>query len=184
MIKERRICPAFFFCFTKNSAFVRPKINPPLTKTDIVLEALAGICLIYMIGELIVEYPTLDQQVPLHFNATGAADNWGNKLSLLSLSIINLVMYAGLTLLNKYPFIFNFPFAITVENASKQYGLAKSMIIQLKTGLVFIFGYIQHQMILLAQHDAGGLGIFFIAVVFLITFLPIILYFILSAKSK
>jgi len=99
----------------------KPKINPPLRTTDVIIEALAAICLIYMVTQLIIVYPGIDHQVPTHFGSSGKPDAWGSKTSLLLIPVVSIVIYAGLTVLNKYPYIFNYPVPITEENASKQY---------------------------------------------------------------
>ena len=59
----------------------KPKINPPLTGIDIILEAIAAISLIYMIAQLIIEYPKLGEQVPTHYGLDGTPDAWGQKSS-------------------------------------------------------------------------------------------------------
>lgn len=47
--------------------------------------------------------------IPIHFNASGQADRYGNKLTLLFLPVLATVIYVGFTYLNRYPHIFNYP---------------------------------------------------------------------------
>lgn len=162
----------------------KPKINPPLRFTDIIIEALAAICLAYMIVELVVVYPALSTEVPTHFGANGAPDAWGSKTSLLILPLVAIVLYAGLTVLNLYPYVFNFPVPITNENASKQYQLAKSLIIALKFTTTGLFLYIQIQTINVAKNLQFGLGTSILILVIIGSFLPIVIYLILASKNK
>ena len=118
------------------------KINPPLNSVDIIIEALAAICLIYMLTQLIVEYPALDQKVPTHFGANGLPDDWGSRSSLLIFPIIAIVLYVGMKVLNRFPHLFNYPVTITEENAEKQYQYGKTMLSTLKFTTIGLFLYI------------------------------------------
>jgi len=162
----------------------KPKINPSLTTFDLLVEAVAGICLIYMVVQIIVEYPGLEGKIATHFNASGQPDAWGSKTSMLILPIVTIVLYAGLTIINRSPHLFNYPFEITEHNAEKQFQLAKSLIIILKAGITGIFAYIQFQTINVSSGQAGGLGAMFLVLVMAITFIPIIIYFLLANKYK
>ena len=162
----------------------KPKINPPLRRLDQLFEALSILCVIYMVAQLIFEYPGLTETVPTHFGASGSPDAWGNKTSLLILPLVGIIMYAGLTVLNFYPYIFNFPVQITEKNAEKQYQLAKSLISTLKFMVIVLFLYIQIQTINVAKELQPGLGVNFLIIALIGTFLPIIIYFILSLKNK
>ena len=113
----------------------KPKINPPINSVVIIIEALAAICLIYMVTELIVEYPELGQKVPTHFGANGLPNDWGSRSSLLIFPIVAIVLYAGMTVLNRFPHLFNYPVTINEQNAVKQYQYAKTMLSTLKSQL-------------------------------------------------
>ena len=162
----------------------KPKINPPFKSTDILFEGIAAIAVIYIIVQVIIEYPGLENEIVTHFDKAGKPDAWGNKTSFLILPIVVISLYAGLTFLNRYPHLFNYPVEITQENAHRQYQLAKSLIIFLKAGMLFIFGYIQYQTFSIAEGNSQGLGSFFIIAVMVVTFVPIIFYFACSIRNK
>lgn len=162
----------------------KPKINPPLRSVDLIIEGLAAICLIYMIAQLIIEYPGLNQNVPTHFGANGNPDSWGDKSSMLIIPIVAIILYSGLTALNKFPHIFNYPIPITEENAAKQYQLAKSLLSALKFTTIGLFLYIQLQTINVAKEVQDGLGASFLVLIVIGSFIPIIIYFILASKNK
>ncbi len=162
----------------------RPRINPPLRTIDIILEGLAGLCIAYVIFHLIVAFPELNQKVPTHFNGAGKPDSWGNKYSLMILPIINIAMYAGLTVLNRYPYIFNYPITITEQNAIRQYQLAKTLVIWLKFSVAAMFLYIQIQTINAANGSHMGLGPFFLVFVIIGSFAPMVVYLIAASKNK
>jgi len=162
----------------------KPKINPPLRTVDIILEALAAICLIYMIVQLIVDYPAISRQVPTHFGSSGTPDAWDNKSSLLIIPVVAIVIYTSLTVLNRYPYIFNYPVPITEKNAIKQYQLAKSLLIALKFTTAGLVLYIQLQTIRVAQEIQSGLGTYFLIIIIIGSFIPIVIYLIIAAKNK
>ena len=73
--------------------------------------------------------------VPIHYNIYGEADGYGSKTVLVILPILSVLMYVGLTILKKYPHIFNFPITVTEQNALSLYKMAK--IIDLS--LIYLF---------------------------------------------
>ncbi len=162
----------------------RPKINPTLSTFDVILEGLAATALIVMFVYLFKAWPSLPDEVPTHFNAAGVPDDWGSKSSLLILPIVVLVMYAGLTILSRFPHTFNFPVKITETNATRQYALAKSLLSFVKLDVLAIFLYIQTFTIRTAQGEAAGLGVWFIVYSMGGTFVPIIIYFVLASRAK
>ncbi|MCG8306080.1 MAG: DUF1648 domain-containing protein [Cytophagales bacterium] len=162
----------------------KPRINPPLRKIDIIIEVLAGVCIIYMIVQLIIEYPGLEQKVPSHFGANGKPDAWSNKSSLLVMPVITIILYAGLTVLNRFPHLFNYPVPITASNAAAQYRLAKSLLATLKLTTTGLFLYIQLQTIGVARQFQTGLGTGFIIIALLSAFIPMIIYLALASKTR
>ena len=162
----------------------KPKINPPLRTVDIIIEALAAICLIYMIVQIIISYPSLAQSIPTHFGAGGNPDAWGDKSSLLIIPVVTIFLYVGLTVLNKYPHVFNYPVPITAQNATRQYQYAKSLLSTIKFTTSGLFLYIQLQTVYVAKQIQSGIGTYFLVIIVIGSFIPIIIYFIIAAKNK
>lgn len=162
----------------------KPKINPPLKKVDILIEALAAISLIYMVTQLIVEYAGLEDKVPTHFNANGIPNSWGSKSSLLIFPISAIVLYTGLTVLNRFPYVFNYPVTIHKQNAEKQYQYAKTLISALKFTTIGLFLYIQLQTINVAKEIQVGLDTHFLIVLIIGLFIPIVVYFVIAFRNK
>jgi len=137
---------------TKNMAFsekksVRPIIKLPFTSTELILECIAVISLIFMIGTLISSWSSISEVVPKHFGPTGEIDAWGNKKLLYFPITPAVIIYIFLSVLTRFPHIYNYPVNITEENAERQYRTARTLIIALKTEIVLIFIYIQWTMI-------------------------------------
>lgn len=163
---------------------VRPKIKLELTTTDKIFE-LIGWALIPAIWVLaIINYNNLPDTIPIHFNGSGQADGFGGKGNILTLPVIATILFVGLTILNKFPHVFNYPVNITIDNALRQYTNATKMIRYLKLIIVLIFGLIVLQVIRNVNGQASGLGIWFLPLTFGLIFIPVIYFVIKSFKTK
>ena len=92
--------------------------------------------------------------IPTHYNGAGQADGFGGKITILTLPLIATVLFVGMTFLNKYPHIFNYPTNITQDNVLRQYTNATRLIRYLKLIIVFIFGLIAFKTIQNANGEA------------------------------
>lgn len=161
----------------------RPKITLIPSTTDKIVEALGWIILLALWGWTFNHYSALPDTIPTHFNASGEADSFGSKASIIGLPVIASVLFIGLTVLNRYPHSFNYPTAITQDNALRQYTLATRMLRYLKLVLVLIFGGIEFMTIQNATGKAAGLGVWFLPLTLIMVFLPLI-YFVIHSLKK
>lgn len=132
----------------------------------------------------IVSYPSLPDSIPTHYNGAGEADAFGKKSSVFSLPIIATILFIGLTVLNKYPHLFNYPNKIHPENAREEYTKACRLIRFLKFSIVFIFELIAWQTIRTAKGETNGLGAWFLPVFIGLILFPLFYYAIQSSKSS
>jgi uncharacterized membrane protein len=132
---------------------------------------------------LIKNYMNLPDTIPTHYNLAGQADGFGSKQSLLILPSLMTLLFIGLTILNKYPHIFNYEVKITADNARNKYTIASRMMRMLKLSLVIIFGLLLVLSIKNASGQGQGLGSWFLPVSLALVFLPICYYFIASSKK-
>jgi len=100
------------------------------------------------------------------------------------LPLIATVLFVGLTFLNKFPHIFNYPTNITPHNALRQYTNATRMIRYLKLVIVVIFGLIAFKTIQNGNGEANGLGIWVLPLTLGLIFIPLIYFVIKSFKTK
>jgi len=89
-----------------------------------------------------------------------------------------------MTVLNKFPHVFNYPTEVTSENALKQYTNATRMIRYLKAIIVFIFGLIDYKTIQHALGQTVGLGIWFLPLTLGLIFIPLGYFVYKSMKAK
>lgn len=128
------------------------------TRLDGILEGLSILGLLAMTALLAYYWTALPPVVPTHFGITGMPDAWGSKwLELLPLAL-GTVLYGGLTIMGRYPHLFNYPWPITQENAPQQYRLARTLVTALKTEIMWLFAFVEWGTIRTAPGLGRGLG--------------------------
>ncbi|HIZ25658.1 DUF1648 domain-containing protein [Barnesiella sp. An55] len=81
-------------------------------------------------------------EVPLHFNAQGEVDRWGDASTALLLPAIALVLYGLLTWLQRHPKWCNYPVEITDANREPVYRQMSHIVGRIKTLVMCLFLYI------------------------------------------
>lgn len=158
----------------------RPKIKIELTGADKTIELIGWLALLIVWVLTITSYSNLPDTIPIHYNAAGQVDGFGNKLNILALPIIATIFYVGLTILNQFPHIFYYPTRINKDNALGQYTNATRMTRYIKLVFVVIFGFLVYKTI----HSTGGLPDWFLPYALGLIFIPLTLYLVKSLKMK
>lgn len=153
----------------------QPKIIMPGSVLETFLNTVSVLIFFVMLVYLFVQYSTLPDQVPGHYNAAGEADRWGGKSELFLLPIIGAALWVGMTVFEKYPHIYNY-MNLKEENTVAQYKNAQLMINALKNEIVILFSFISVQTVRVASGAEDGLGIVFMSI-FLVVVLGTVLYF-------
>lgn len=161
----------------------RPILKLEKTALDWVLE-IAGAAAIVVTVALLIPYGDLPDRIPRHFGASGQPDAWGGRSLLMWLAGISVLLYAGLTVLSRFPHRYNYPGPITAENAAQQYRLAGRLLLYIKATVAWVFAYIIHGTIQTARGHADGLGAGFLPVILGVTVVPIVVYLILARRSS
>lgn len=160
----------------------RPIIKLELTALDKGLEVSGWALLVVTWVLVLVSFSALPETIPVHYNFAGEADGFGNKWNLLTLPGIASVLFIGMTILNWYPHIFNYPATITDENAVQYYKMGTQLIRVLKLVIVLIFGLITVQTLQNAHGNEEGLGSWFLPVTLGLIFIPIVFFLVRMIK--
>jgi hypothetical protein len=110
----------------------RPKLNVPRTVADYIGEVLSLAGVLAGLILLVLVWAELPEEIPRRFGITGHPTAWDDRWIVFFPVGISIALYVGLTFLNRYPHVFNYPWPITEENAAIQYRLARSMVTWLK----------------------------------------------------
>lgn len=157
----------------------RPKIHIPKTPLEFLFDGVALVILISSILYLISVWSSLPAEVPAHYNAAGEVDRLGSKWEMLILPIIASTMWISMTVLEKYPHVYNYP-RLTKENIRAQYKNGRKMVHVLKNMITMMFAYITWKDIQVAFGYAEGLGPMFLPLLLLFLFIPKI-YFVVKS---
>ena len=162
----------------------RPKIKIELSNADKMLEIGGWAILLVLWYYTIIEYNAFPSIIPTHFNFQGQIDDYGSKATIILIPLIITILFIGLTFLNKYPHIFNYPTKVTEQNAEQLYTIATKMMRYLKFGLLALFSYIFYMIILSATGNYNGMGFWFLPLIIVLIFVPIIFSLIKMSKMK
>jgi len=162
----------------------RPRIEIKLTPTDKLLEGAAWAAFILLWALPVFSYQGLPDTIPIHYGFTGQVTNYGNKATIFVVPFVHTFLFIGLTVLNKYPHIFNFPVEITEKNALQQYKNATRLIRYCKFIFTVMFLWMKYQTIQTAVGKSDGLGIWFLLISLGLIFLPIVYYIMKSIKTR
>ena len=162
----------------------QPKVQVEQSQLDKSIEILTLAAMGAYLVFIFISYAKLPDQIPTHFGPTGEPDGWSSKFSLFMLPFIALAINILLTVMNKHPHTFNYPVKITPENAAFHYEKGRSLLTRIKATIVFMFFYISWRTVAIVEGRASGLGQWFILIILLATFIPIILYFVDIVKER
>ena len=111
-------------------------------KLDTIAEVFCMILLIVTTLYTIYMYIQLPEKIPIHYNAAGVIDRYGNKLEIFILLIVTWVMYIGLSLVTRVPQFWNTRVSVTAENKDRVYRILKNMLKIIKMEIIVIFCYL------------------------------------------
>ncbi|ANX14018.1 hypothetical protein ABE41_018555 [Fictibacillus arsenicus] len=161
----------------------RPKLKIPRTFLENILDIVSIILFIAGAANLIMQWSSIPGTVPIHFNGAGEPDGWGSKVNLWILLVIGSIMWVLLTVLEKFPHVYNYLF-ITKENAERQYKNSRLMLNVIKNEILFFFVYMSWVSTEVAKGENDGLGLWILPI-FIITITASIAFFIVrSIKLK
>ncbi len=162
----------------------RPVVKLVPSAADRLLDRLAIVLLLLLIAGTVYSYFQLPDIIPIHFDAAGNPDSYGNKATLFLLPGIAILMFLFISYINTHPEWFNYAVQITAENAREQYSNACRMLRLLKVSIMLIFLIIVACSYLVATESLSKLpaGIIFIIIGLAVG--PVLIHLIRSSKKQ
>jgi uncharacterized membrane protein len=111
----------------------------PRTTSEIVGEILALVATLAALVYPLTAWSTLPARVPTHFNLAGVPDGWGSKNILLLMPTVGVALYALLTIVARFPRLFNYPVKPTPDELPDQYRLARWLLTWIKANVAIMF---------------------------------------------
>lgn len=164
----------FRICIRDVKCEVLLKLKLKKNKYDIVVNTVCVILLLGILVYLILNWNSIPDKIPGHYNAMGEIDRMGSKNELLVLLMISWLMYIGMTVLEKFPQAWNTGVTVTEENKERVYKVLKNMISTMKLIMVTNFAYLT-----INSSLAMSLSVWFLPV-FLTLMLGSIIYYIIK----
>lgn len=166
-------------------AEVRAELNaaPPFPfATPLLVGAAVGVAVALGLG--LFAWGALPDRIPSHFGPDGHADAWGGKSTLLLFPCMTLFLFGMMTLLTRSPATYNYPFAITRDNARRQATLAMGLIAWLRFATIWLMTYLEYGVIAAARDETSTLGVWFLPIVLLLIAAPVIGYFVAAWRGR
>jgi uncharacterized membrane protein len=161
----------------------RPKLKVNFTAIDWIIEILCLLGQLFLIILPLYYFNELPTRLPSHFNIYGQPDLYRDKSAILIFPFLSLVLYIGLTILNKFPNVFNYPVKITNENAERLYTIGTKTIRILKFVIIATFFFLTYRTIKIVLNNTDDLGLYFLPI-YLITIIILILTMIYKMVKK
>lgn len=162
----------------------RPQLTIIRTPVDNAVDLIGWLLLAGLWAIPLFTYPDLPASIPTHFNGAGQADSYGRKETILILPAVATLLLTGMSVLNRFPHLFNYPAPITAENARRHYTNATRLIRYLKVTVALVFSLIVFRTVQTATDRAEGLGRWFLPLALALIFLPILMFMVKSFNRR
>ena len=161
-----------------------PKIELKLTKLEMFLEIMGYLLLVALWIFVIYSYASLPDQIPIHFNGVGKADDYRGKNSIFIFPIICTFLFLVVSLRGNNPEDFIYKVKITEENREALYRNQLNFIRVSKIMVSSLFLLISMKTTQLSKSGSEELGIGFLLLCAAIILLPVGYFTYKSYKLK
>ncbi|MFK5890775.1 MAG: DUF1648 domain-containing protein [Flavobacteriaceae bacterium] len=129
----------------------RPRLKIEPTAFDKILDASSLVLVVLIWVTVFQNYADLPAKIPMHFNATGEVNEYGNKQMIWLLPGISIALFLLLYFLNKMPHNFNYLVKITPQNAKQQYTIGTRIMRFTNLFVSGLFYYIVYKTVAITQ---------------------------------
>ncbi len=98
----------------------------------------------------------LPSRIPSHFDAAGHVNGWGSPVTLLFMPVFAVALYLLLSLVARFPSVFNYPVKVTEFNRAQLEQLALNLISWTKAEVLTFFAWMELVMVQAARNPAHG----------------------------
>ena len=109
------------------------------TPLELILDIISLLFLIASLLYIIMEWSSLPNRIPFQFNF-GEVKIWGSKASVIALPLFGVVIWIGLSILEKFPQHINLPFFLQ-ENKEMDHRNNRILLNMTKNVVVIFFTY-------------------------------------------
>lgn len=113
-----------------------------LSPMDILIEILSMFLLIGTTVYLAAVWTSVPEKIPMHYNFAGEIDRWGGKGELLFLLAMTWGLFVLVSVIERFPQIWNTGVKVTPENKGRVYRILKYMLKTMKLCIMLIFSFL------------------------------------------
>jgi len=162
---------------------VRPRLKPKTTIFEYLIEYLSIVLVLGLCIAPIYIYNGLPELIPTHYNLLGQPDAFNPRWSIFILPTLALLLFIGMSKLQKFPHIYNYPVEVNESNAEHLYSIGVRLIRFIKLIVILTFSYITYSSIRVATGHGKGLNIW-ILMIFILSIVLILIICIVKMYSK
>ncbi|QKG85028.1 DUF1648 domain-containing protein [Kroppenstedtia pulmonis] len=161
-----------------------PRIRVKKTKTESLHDFLCIILFLGLLLYLAFIWPHLPDQISIHYDLQGNANQWGSKWLTLLMILLTFLIFLGFTIVRKYPHKFHYPSRLTKENAERFYQNANRMNSWLKFENIIFFSILSKNFIDSAANTSNFMNDTFFPLLFIWIFslMVTIIYFLVQRR--
>jgi uncharacterized membrane protein len=89
----------------------------------------------------------LPGRIPTHFDALGHVNGWGSPRTLLFFPVFAAVLYLFLTVIARFPALFNYPIKVTERNRAQLEQITLNLISWIKAEMLLFFAWMEFAMV-------------------------------------
>lgn len=146
-----------------------PDVVPPRARVEYALELVSILALSSTLAFIASSWDALPERVPTHFGASGLADAYGSKNTIVTPAVLALGSYVLFSLVQWIPpRFYNYPLRISADNAVTNYRLARIYLALIKAAVSVILAVGTWQSVEVALGQRQGLASWFLPVVLLL----------------
>ncbi len=110
------------------------------TNMDIIIEIIGQLLLFSLWLFVLSNYADIPEKIPVHYSGL-KADAYGHKSSIFIILGLVTLLYIGISILERFPHLYNYPVTITKQNIVKMYTLGTRMLRAIKIVTTLILGF-------------------------------------------
>ena len=152
----------------------RPKLDIPKTAAEKLANIIGYSIFIGALLYVIITFPFLAPEVPMHFGSGGEVNRYGSKYEMIILVVIPFFMIPILEALEKRPEMHNYPRRLNETNIEAFYLNSRKLMNFTKNGVLIIFSVIFIEIINYGLLETSTFGVFLIPLILVLSLGPIV----------
>ncbi len=151
----------------------RPKLDIPKTAVERFANIIGYIIFIGALAYVIITFPFLPAEVPMHFGSGGEVNRYGSRYELLIVVFIPFILIILLEALERFPEMHNYPRRMNESNAEAFYLNSRRIMNFSKNACLIIFAIVFVEIINYGLTGASTFGALLLPLILIIVLIPI-----------